>query len=58
VNRGLGFMLMSNSNTGSGYSQFNTPKALNGWIFAGAFGVGNGVSLFFAGGIPAADSLP
>ncbi|WP_157158780.1 hypothetical protein [Bradyrhizobium genomosp. III] len=58
VNRGLGFMLSSNSNTGSGYSQYNTAKALNGWKFAGAFGAGNGVSLFAAGPSVAADSLP
>lgn len=58
VNRGLGFMLSSNSNTGNGYSQYTTAKALNGWKFAGAFGAGNGVALFAAGPSVAADSLP
>jgi hypothetical protein len=55
VNRGLGFRLSSNSNTGSGYSQFNTAAALNGWKFMGAFGAGNGTALL--SGL-AADKLP
>jgi hypothetical protein len=58
VNRGLGFMITSNSNTGHGFSQYTTAKALNGWKFSGAFGTGNGVALFAPGPSVAADSLP
>lgn len=57
VNRGFGFMISASSNTQNGFNQNTTPRALNGWKFAGAFGSGNTGGLF-GGTIPAADSLP